>query len=121
MRPFGATNKPNTCLWCGKKLVFEYKTEWEQTNRKPRECGRYITSGYYDVERCGDRDISWDEKENVWRCSKGHVVNFIRRAISREKRSDKPGHHGLFCTLSCGYLFGVALAQQGRRLEPKKE
>jgi len=50
---FGATNKPGTCLWCGRKLRWVTFTKWDETGEAPRRCS--ATAGYDEVhnnERC---------------------------------------------------------------------
>ena len=80
------SNKPETCLWCGKKL------RWQT---------RPVETGPAEGE-------SWAD---YWKRDGGKA----------KTRAAKPGDYqdGHFCGLRCGYQFGVAMADHGRRLSPK--
>ena len=80
---FVATNKPDTCIWCGRKL------------RRPSTVKHgTIVNGKW---------MPYDEP-------------------IREYLHDKRGDYGdgLFCGLRCGYQFGEAMGNYGRRLQPKE-
>lgn len=116
-RPFGATNQPGTCLWCGKKL------RWKGTCTKERVpwptpalspcCRAQLYAGNSGTPADGIASSAWCEA-----CEKNHDPKM--RIVSRERWYDKPGDYGdgHFCGLRCGHAFGCALADNGRRPEP---
>jgi hypothetical protein len=73
-RDFNASNKPDTCLWCGRKLRYKTLHDWGVGDANPTRS--------YKAEKGGDYQ------------------------------------DGQFCGLRCGYLFGVRMAELGRRLKP---
>lgn len=95
-------NAPGTCLWCGKKLRFSYDSVYD----------------YYWPERSRCCKATLDEDHCCEGC--GNHIYKSRRLISRKRRYDRPGAYadGAFCTMRCGYMFGVAAAQNGFRLQP---
>lgn len=118
MRPFGATNKPGTCLWCGRRLRWVCSTEWEVAKElRPRRC--LVAIGVYRDGTCGSTTIEGDA-EHGWHCEHGHSVPYRRRIKSRTRRHDGPGAYGdgFFCNLDCARRFGLTFARAGRRLVP---
>jgi hypothetical protein len=94
-RSFGATNAKDTCLWCGWKLrVFLL----DRASRNP------ISTLYTEAAQKQDRDREQRRQERV--------------AEQGPRRGDYGD--GFFCGLRCAYEFAVALAQHGRRLQPKE-
>lgn len=79
-QPWGTTNKPDTCLWCGRRLRHQLKRVLEE-----------------------------------W-----HYV-YVTDENGKKVKEEKGGAYkdGSFCGLSCGYAFGVALANGGSRLRPR--
>lgn len=95
-RPFNASNKPDTCLWCGNKLRHRQIS-------KDMTVGEAKAQGYKVADlfaRGGD-----DAKASV--------------VVGHEERGGDYAD-GHFCGLRCGYRFGVAMANNGRRFEPKE-
>ena len=93
-RPFGATNAPDTCLWCGNKLRHK------------------VTESHYEEIRVEvPEELRWDPAVTHRKQSKSVA----------DKRAEKGGDYqdGFFCGLRCGYQFGERLAQLGRRLNPR--
>jgi hypothetical protein len=92
MKPFGATNQPRTCLWCGAKL---------RSLDSPRTLAKRI-------ERARKyRNVNQDAAEAE-----------VRRL--HEKWKDHYGKHdGLFCTDACAIAFGCEAARYGYRFEPR--
>lgn len=82
-QPFGYEGKPETCLWCGRKLHYQKTRTW----------GTVEVNGGFTSK------------------------------ITGEKRAELPGYYedGFFCGLSCGYKFGVRLAQLDKRLQAPPE
>jgi hypothetical protein len=114
------------CLFCDKPLSFRCHTEWEDTPIPPCDhCGgrRYV---------CHEQVLNPTTAHNedgrkVFRCSncepdepvlKGWKARTVK---SRKRWHDKPGPYGdgFFCSLTCGYRFGVAAAKAGYRLAKK--
>ena len=94
---FNASNTPDTCLWCGRKLPHKYSDKWLQRERK--RLG--VDSTYTEVGKAQE----------------------LATGISLNKMyANKGGNYGdgFFCGLSCGYEFAVVLAEGGRRLKPKQ-
>lgn len=122
MQPFNASNKPGTCLWCGRKLPRPAHTTYEDTDKPPKRCGHWPPDYYGSrkVEPCGSREFTRDKPG--WRCENGHYLEARRKLRSRTYVYEKPGAYGdgFFCGQSCGYAFGRVLADHGRRLQPKK-
>lgn len=119
---FGATNRPGTCLWCGRKLLWRWNTVYDRVALpKPKgPCGiKGCTSTTYYLQ--------WDSRtaRRWWHCDNPseHRRAFAEKKVVKErtKIGTKPGNYGdgHFCGLSCGYLFGVAMANFGHRLKPK--
>lgn len=95
-RPFGASNEPDTCIWCGKKL-------------RHRQVTAKMTVG--DAKAKGHKlSRTQQSMKDDW-----HVEVVIGY---KEKGGDYVDGH--FCGLRCGYMFGVAMADNGRRLQPKE-
>lgn len=117
-RHFAATNDPDTCLWCGRRLRLRGHTTYEDTDKKPRRC--VARTGIYGAEVCGNTDIDGSRADG-WRCEHGHLVDPVRRVVSHGKTRDKSGDYadGFFCGLRCAYLFAVRIATLGRRLQSK--
>lgn len=115
---YGATNKPGTCLWCGRKLRQKYNTTFVRTEEKPRHCNVKVGDHIYGPSTTCKAPI--DDKSAPWHCTAGHSVSSPRKIAERTKRYEKPGDYGdgHFCGLNCGYSFGKAIADNGRRLVP---
>jgi hypothetical protein len=96
-RKFNASNEPNTCIWCGRKLRFK------------------ALHSHYDVSvvPIDPSDPAFEEHSNTTRKSYKNVVD--ERATTSGDYQD-----GFFCGLRCAYQFGVRMAQLGRRLNPKE-
>lgn len=124
MKPFERTNKPGSCLWCGKKLRRKYHTDWEQTNRKPAQCGRRLTDPNDIYSQITCRSKKFKKTEDGYSCVECHAVTLgSRKVAKRTPFYNKPGGYGdgHFCGKNCGYSFGVAMANNGRRLQPVEE
>ena len=93
-RPYGASNQPDTCVWCGNKLRHKIKDWHEERTQIP-----------IPEEQQWDPDVT----------TRTHVRNVT------DRRAEKGGDYedGLFCGLRCGYMFGVRMGELGRRLAPK--
>jgi DNA-directed RNA polymerase subunit RPC12/RpoP len=120
-QPFGYAGKPQTCLWCGRKLRHMFDTLTEPTGKTiaPRAC---FQCG------AGPKHFEREEDGELFRCTQCGCRSMHggtqRRVVSRKQISKHPGYpsaKGHFCSLSCGLAFGVTFAEFGRRLEPKKE
>lgn len=97
-RPFGASNQPNTCIWCGRKLRFKVlKSHYNMT-----------------VVPLDPNDLAYEEHSHTTRKSYKNVVD--ERATVGGDYQD-----GFFCGLRCAYQFGVRMAQLGRRLQEKND
>lgn len=117
-----------TCLMCGKRLSFLCDTKWQATPVPPcPECGgnRYVAR-----EQTFNRDLARNEDGGkVFRCSHCEPDEPVpkgwkeRTIVSRERYRDRPGPYGdgCFCSLNCGYRFGVASARAGYRLKKEGE
>lgn len=87
--PFGATNKPGTCLWCGRKL---------RRRTLPIRTGDVVPPGYHLTGR-----LSTD----AW----GHE----QVTVAADKSGDYQDDH--FCGLRCGFRYAQRIADLGDRLE----
>lgn len=96
-RNFNASNEPDTCLWCGRKLRFK------------------ALHSHYDVTvvPIDPSDPAYEEHSNTTRKQYKNVV---------DRRAEKGGDYqdGFFCGLRCGMQFAWRLADLGRRLNPKE-
>lgn len=125
-QPFNASNAPDTCLWCGRKLYRQMHSEYERIR------GAYVPPTHCDTEfpnPCPGRKFTPcpDEGPQYYTCDTcGRICrgNERRRLVSRRPivNGAKPGRYGdgYFCGLGCGYRFGLAFAEQNRRLQPRK-
>jgi hypothetical protein len=121
VRAFAATNEPDTCRWCGRKLRWKCHTAWEDADSPPRRCRHEESVGNYARVRCDSRTFERPEEgTRFWRCSKGHDNGPRRQIAHRERRYKAPGAYGdgFFCGLDCGFAFGVSMARLGRMLKP---
>lgn len=113
-KAYGATNEPRTCLWCGAGLaqVMRWTGQLtEQTIRKSKS-------------RCCWVDIYLDPATGRSKCEQcGADSNPYTKSRSVNEPTGTYGEDGdgLFCRTRCGYQFGRALAQHGRRLKPREE
>jgi hypothetical protein len=98
-RHFNASNKPDTCIWCGRKLRFK------------------ALHSHYDVT-----EVTLTEKEiESGAFLEGATTRKVYKNVV-DKRATEGGDYqdGFFCGLRCAYQFGVRMAQLGRRLNPKE-
>lgn len=100
-REFDATNEPDTCLWCGRKLRYKTHDVYEQ---------HAVEVPAATVNMGGREFVTHD------------AYTAARNVKVGEHRAEKAGSYedGHFCGLRCGYLFGVALADLGRKLQPRR-
>lgn len=117
--PFNASNKPGTCVWCGRKLRWECNTVTELDPKKAR-CGRCHRKT--SQERAA---LPMNERTECAEIVDGHpcrglTVEFGSRIVSRERRYDQPGPggNGLFDTGACMQAFGLAMARINKRFKP---
>lgn len=89
-KSFGATNEPRTCLWCGARLVQRMDHNAEEWTKYMAEATRDSRQG----KPLKDRRI---------------------RGIPTGTYGEDGD--GLFCRVRCGYQFGRAMAQLGRRFK----
>lgn len=115
-RPFGATNAPGTCLWCGRKLQTVYHTDRERTEKlhPPSKCP-------FCKSRKGFTPLE-DRRFECKGCYTEVYGDHVYRVVKRTPIYNKPGARGdgFFCTLECAYNFAVSLAEGSRRLEGKR-
>jgi hypothetical protein len=99
-RNFDASNEPETCLWCGRKL--RHKT----------------TKHHYEVVEVPIKRTDVDYQYQV---EEGYTVRKKHKLVVDE-RAEKGGDYqdGQFCGLRCGMQFAWRLADLGRRLNPKE-
>lgn len=96
-RSYNASNEPDTCLWCGNKLR-------HRIIYKDMTVGEAKAQGHdLDKRRLALGD-NWP----------------ISLAVGHEELG---GDYvdGFFCGLRCGYMFGEAMAKNGKRFDPKAE
>ena len=92
-QPFGATNEPHTCKWCGRKLrIFG-------PDVKPKEPVKAI---YTAAQQERDRQ---------------HEIEREQRVARNGPRYGAYGD-GHFCTLGCAHMFAVRMADLGKHFEP---
>ena len=113
MNLFGYDGKPETCLWCGRKLRHQYDTKRKPGRlRKPKRCAHCGCTGLMPL----------DDEYNAFECPGCHAwihADRVRHVVSRTQVSKYPGDSrskGHFCSLRCGFWFGETLAEHGRRL-----
>lgn len=98
---FNASNQPNTCLWCGKKLNYTWNFDKVQvgTRIRRRKFYSYATDEYEIAES----------------------VEPKYKFANRRKRYSKPGYlgNGYFCTITCAEQFAFAAVHNGYRFQPK--
>jgi hypothetical protein len=113
-KDYGATNEPRTCLWCGAQLrqitTWTGQFQTESIRRSTSRCcyvAIYLdpASGRYKCEQCGSDSAPYTKQ----------------RAVTAPTGTYGEDGDGLFCRTRCGYQFGRALAQHGRRLKPREE
>lgn len=82
---FGATNEPDTCLWCGAKL-------------------KHITDPIYETEHIPEQTYEADERPRNLDMEIKVPARTWQKEVGRKNRYDKPGWegNGYFCTLHCG-------------------
>src|SRR5258708_2541225 len=92
--PFGYEGKPDTCLWCGRKLR---RRTWQIDEHEAVPHGYHLTGKMVT--------------HKIW--------GKVRRTVA----ADKPGDYGdgHFCGLRCAYEFAVRLADLGRRLQADRD
>lgn len=110
-KAYGATNEPRTCLWCGARLTQIMTFNSADLAGVPRT-----------TSACCKRPVYTDEmvEHPILRCERCHETQsqkVYRRTGEPTGRYGESGA-GLFCRTRCGYQFGHALAQHGRRLKP---
>lgn len=96
-RSFNASNEPDTCLWCGRKLRHRQITK-TMPAREAKAQGYKVTNA--EMLKDGEWPVS---------------------AILGYEELGGDYVDGHFCGLRCGYQFGVAMADNGRRLQPPAE
>lgn len=111
-RSFGATNAPDTCLWCGTTLRPHYQTRTETVSKIPKQ------------SPCCKAPLYKDPSGPHYCTECDHYVNtHSNRIVSRTKLNRPKGAlmDGLFCSLGCAHKFALVLAGNGRRLKPREE
>ncbi len=114
-RDFGATNKPDTCLWCGRRLpVFlldRQRLRSAPTLGTPSDPA--IPEGFKKVRR-RVRDLDGFNDDQTRRVVELDVVKLdARRGVHGD---------GMFCTRGCGEAFGRnAAGHLNLRLAPLSE
>jgi hypothetical protein len=102
------SNKPGTCLWCGKKLVYKTITTWERSQRPatPKEIERLKNSGR-------------SNHNAYWNGDTLYVT--VRKVKERTRLYNKPGAYGdgFFCTMGHAQLFAISAATTGFRFVPE--
>ena len=110
-RPFGATNLPGTCLWCGLKLRPVYDTKREPAPfRRQKKCGI-----------CEYPQVYTDLDAGTYECSSCKCTLRLQlryRIVSRTIVRDAPPH---FHAPSCAEMFGRSAARDGVRMGPAKK
>jgi hypothetical protein len=130
--PFAATNEPETCKWCGRKLrwkthsvdvpdMSQEKTPTFCPSVMNPEAWKVGKGGPMAAEVCGSEILTPDG--DGWLCEHGHRIHAYRKRVGRKRFYKKAGDYGdgHFCGLRCGYMFGVRLADLGSNLVLKKE
>jgi hypothetical protein len=120
IRPFGPSNRPDTCLYCGAGLkhdVFKGSTHKTAISlccraRVEQRTRRTPTSDWDVVLACTGcgRELVGDAEDTE-----------VRTTVVPERRSRDKGYAGYFCTRSCGYRFGLLAARQGVRYRQRAE
>lgn len=117
MKEFGYNWGPETCLWCGGKLPKKIVTEYERATE------------WSPPKKCNECDGPHGKK--TW---EPIVDHFFRHACGCEMPGERPrkvisqvdtgerGWNGAghFCSLTCGWRFGLSAARAGFRIEKAK-
>lgn len=101
------SNKPGTCLWCGKKLIYRTHTTWDRSSRPAtaRESERYESG-------IGRANFHW----------RGDTLYIsVKKVKERYRLYDKPGAYGdgFFCSMTHAQYFAIAAANSGFRFVPE--
>lgn len=125
VRPFNPSNLPDTCLYCGVALPEHPGKEYTHKNTVSLCCRGAVARA---MEPDSSTLANW---RSVMRCSicRRELVGDADdietvETVSVFGRSDTRGYDGDFCTLDCGYRFGVLAASKGvryRQLAPTEE
>jgi hypothetical protein len=118
---FGATNKPGTCLWDGRKLPASYRRINEEWLEAPSHCDGFAPGSIVSGQRARCAEIPVLEGA-VAVCAAGHRSPVIHRSkfVGKELRGLGRYADGYFCGLTCGYNFARAVAALGTRLKPRE-
>jgi len=133
MGTYGYKGEPETCIWCGRKLVYRCETIFEDTDkwRPPTACYKCPHGDIYDTAPPAPRN-TWEpavDPENPLLkgfflhkpCGEITQGSRVRKAVKRERiGSGGYSDQGYFCSATCGWRFAVAAAENGYRFEPKK-
>lgn len=110
------SNKPGTCLWCGKKLTYVTHTTWERSTRPAtaKEIERW-EEGLGGNNIFVDRDLSTRDGSN------DKILARIKKVKERVRIYDKPGAYGdgFFCSMRHAQDFAVGAALNGSRFVPE--
>jgi hypothetical protein len=101
------SNKPDTCLWCGKKLVYKTHTTWERSSRPATE----KEEERYESGR-GRAGFYWQDDT---------LYVTVKKVKERRRLYDKPGAYGdgFFCNMRHAQDFAIAAAMNGFRFVPE--
>lgn len=113
MRPYGPTGEPDTCLWCGQQLPEE--TDFVDLGRRSHCCDAEVTDVAVDPESSRGRLRGYPPEHA--RCAEcgAEPCSWRMRHETRPtgQRSGYAG--GPFCTLRCGWQYGVRCASRRSR------
>lgn len=133
---FNASNKPNTCLYCGRKLIQNYTYTYRGlSEEEQKEYNKLIYKFHEhnsDLRLQRDNgDITLDEFEKRDRklrntfCksvvkSKGAKLNIVAKRVDESHPTGRYGlsGEGHFDTLNCAARFGELAARNGTLFEP---
>ena len=131
--PFGATNQPDTCLWCGRKLKAQYEEAGREYHRVPDSVMIRKQPDGSKVSSCCKAPLTY-KPVPTGETLHGHPlvgtdINCSQCGSRCDKLITKVTHgkllglggyfDGFFCGLRCAYWFAVILASAGRRLKPE--
>ena len=133
-KPFGYTEQPFTCIWCGGKLKFSRKWEEPGANLRAQvvaafeEADRLIRETS-DDEYPGTQDKPIKHPDLGWISGGTHyprvyngIVSVGPRGTERQQSAGKPGtcdEDDHFCSGQCAQEFGRRAGELGYRLTRK--
>lgn len=124
MRPYAYKDVPETCRWCGLKLIMTSRvdvlTSRTEQLHPPKYCQRCVSGP--DSKAVEGDWVLVDASRGVYVCqrckSRRWGIRVKKSNIVPTKIVSKPGfqQNGHFCSPACGMAFGAAAADAGFKI-----